>query len=244
LFSGKRKLASILIIVFLLLMRLISLIILLLFSSYGVSQEVWLQPNEGQWDNRIEYKVDLQMGEMLIEKDGFRFFLNDVKQTFRHSHDSDSPDEHPETYKAHVIKSTFLDSKWGREVENNKPSRFYTNYILGNDVSTWKGNIYSYSDVLLLDYYEGIDLRLDGEQGFKYSFEVAPLVDASVIRIQYEGQNSLKIDEKGQLVIENRFGEIIEGTPVAWTENDKGRTEVEVHYSLKKDVIEFVFPKG
>ena len=220
------------------------ILIFLVLGSSVKSQNVWLLPNEGQWNKKIEYKVDLQMGEMLIEKDGFRFFLNDVKQTFRHSHDSDSPDEHPETYKAHVIKSTFLDSKWGREVENNKPSRFYTNYILGNDVSTWKGNIYSYSDVLLLDYYEGIDLRLDGEQGFKYSFEVAPLVDASVIRIQYEGQNSLKIDEKGQLVIENRFGEIIEGTPVAWTENDKGRTEVEVHYSLKKDVIEFVFPKG
>ncbi len=220
---------------------------ILLFIALGFtsnSQEIWLLPNEGQWNKNIEYKVDLQMGEMLIEKDGFRFFLNDAKQTYRHSHDSDSPDAQPDTYKAHVIKSTFLGSNWEKEVENKNSSSFYTNYILGNDASTWKGNIYSYSDVLLIDYYSGIDLRLNGEQGFKYSLEVEPFVDASVVKIQYEGQTSISIDKEGQLVIENRFGEIIEGTPVAWTEGENGRTEVEVHYSLKKNVIEFVFPEG
>ncbi|MBL1279743.1 MAG: gliding motility-associated C-terminal domain-containing protein [Fluviicola sp.] len=229
-----------------------------------------MNPNQGQWDERIEYKVDLQLGEMYIEKDGFTYFLNDAKQTLRHSHSEgeskrmkgngrDLPEmsessvprltsatkqEQAENYQAHVIRSKFIGSSWKGEVEESEQSPFYNNYILGNDKSKWKGKVYSYSSVLMKDFYPGIDLRMDGNQGLKYSLEVQPGVDAEVIKIKYSGQNNLSIDEKGQLIIETRFGEIIEGTPVAWVVTERGKEKVDIAYSADNEEITFVFSGG
>ena len=132
--------------------------IILFMSLLSRAQEVWMIPNGGQWDERIEYKVDLQMGEMLVEKDGFTFFLNDAAQTMRHTHDEGEADhETPDSFRAQVIRSKFQGSSWKGKVEKLDSSTHYSNYILGNDQSKWASFLYSYSRISMLDYYQGID---------------------------------------------------------------------------------------
>ncbi len=227
-------------------MRLFLVFILLQGLAFG--QEIWMQPNEGQWDNRIEYKVDLQMGEMLIEKDGFTYYLNDANQKLRHSHgeNHNSFKEHtPDFFDAQVIRSKFLGSSWeGMKIEKDS-TQFYNNYLIGNDRSKWKSRIHNYSDITLIDFYPEISLHLNGKRGYlKYSLEVEANVDASVIKIEYTGQDKIYIDKKGQLILKNRFGEIIEGNPIAWVEDEYGKEFVKVKYKLSNNVISFVFPRG
>jgi len=210
-------------------------------------QNIWLHPNAGQWDDRIQYKVELAMGEMLIENDGFTYFLNDAKQRLGH-HDNDHSHDNSTSFNAHVIKAKFLGSSWNNSIILRDSSSFYRNYFLGSDKSKWQGNIRSYSYIELADYYNGIDLILDGaDEMLKYSLRVAPQIDPSQIIIQYSGQDELYIDQEGNLHVSNRFGEIIEKKPVAWNIDENGNETQRVpikFYISEGNKVRFVFPNG
>ena len=210
----------------------------------SAAQDVWMHPNEGQWDSRVEYKVDLALGELLIEKDGFTFNLTDAKQKLGHNHEDGHEDHHhDEKFLSHVIKSKFIGSSWGGEVVESEKSSFYRNYFIGNDQSKWKTDLFSYRHLRFKEFYQGIDLVLEGKSAaFKYSLEVAPGVSPELIKMHYDGQSRLYIDEDGNLHIVNRFGEIIEEKPVAWLE-ESGR-KVPVNFVLKENDVSFEFPDG
>ena len=100
-------------------------------------------------------------------------FLNDAKQRLGH-HDNDHSHDNSTSFNAHVIKSKFLGSSWNNGIILRDSSSFYRNYFLGSDKSKWQSNIRSYSYIELADYYNGIDLILDGaDEMLKYSLRVA-----------------------------------------------------------------------
>lgn len=230
------------------LMNRLSVLIAFMALLSGVNaQVIWMHPNAGQWDERIEYKVELDLGEMLIEKDKFTYHLTDLKAHSHadHGHDhSHSHHHHAEDeIKWHTIQATFLNSSWHGTASETIPSVFYRNYLLGSDPSKWKSKLHSYSSVVMHDYYPGIDLELNGSDGqMKYSLWVDPGVNSSVIEIVYDGQDKLSLAEDGSLHVGNRFGEIIEGTPEAWLL--ESGANVEVSFEVSGDTVRFVFPNG
>ncbi|GAB5416603.1 MAG: hypothetical protein Crog4KO_34270 [Crocinitomicaceae bacterium] len=204
-----------------------------------------MHPNAGQWDDRIEYKVELDLGDMLIEKDKFTYHLTDIK--LRHSHDD--PDhshaDHTDdgSVRWHAIQAAFLNSSWQGQATESDSSEYYRNYLLGNDPSKWKSKLHSYGNVILNNYYPNIDLELDGNSDLlKYSFHVAPGANPDIIEIVYSGQDGLTVAKDGSLHIANRFGEIIEGTPEAWLK--ESGANVEVKFDLSGDTVRFVMPNG
>ncbi len=219
---------------------------MLLGGSALLAQPIWMNPNRGQWDERIEYAIDLQLGQVYIEKEGFTFFLNDINKNLKHSHNEEG--EHEEHKMGlHVIRSKFLNSTWKGQLTENEASAFYKNYFLGNNSSKWKGEVRSYGHIVKQNFYEGIDLDLNGKEGaLEYSFIVKPNTSPDVIRIEMEGQDRLTIDEEGRLHIHNRFGEIIESAPKAWTidEESQRKKEVKVFFELKGNTISFRLPNG
>ncbi len=228
---------------------IITVLTLALFGFISYGQEVWMHPNAGQWDERILYKVDLSQGEMYIEKDGFMFNLHDGKQKMSHSHESgeNQIDEHAddEDFLVHAIKSKFIGSSWGGNIEQGVPSSFYRNYFIGNDQSKWKSKQYAYTDIRMNDFYPGIDLLVEGNDGsLKYSLVVEPEKSAEIIVFEYNGQYGLRIDEDGNLRIKTRFGEIIEERPVAWAIGPNGKEEVEIEFALEGTKVHFEFPEG
>ncbi len=208
------------------------------------AQDVWIQPNKGQWDDRIVYNVELTNGNFFVEHNGFTVSLSDVRSVIGHAHDDHSNHDHAsdgnEMIKGQVIRTEFLGSTWKGESLKRDSSEFYTNYILGNDPQKWHSWVYSYSYVELQNYYSGIDLMLDGNSDqLRYSFRIAPLTDPSVIRREFRGSNGMFIDEEGRLHILHRFGEIIESAPLAWTEKDGKKSFVESAFQLEGDVVSF-----
>ncbi len=226
---------------------LCSLLLVSTLSAWG--QDVWMHPNAGQWDDRIVYKIELNQGDMYIEKDGFTFYLHNGKQLLSHGdHDhgtAELEEESVDSMQVHNIQSKFIGSSWQGKTEFIDSSNFYRNYILGNDKSKWKGELRSYSHLRMTDFYAGIDLEMKGKDGqLKYSLIVQPGVDASQIAFAYSGQYGLKIDKEGNLRIANRFGEIIEEKPIAWVEGERGKTPVQIRFVLDGETVKFVFPDG
>ena len=214
---------------------------ILLLTGSAISQNIWLHPNKGQWDNEIKYAVDLNNGYMYVDSKGFTYFLNDAMQ---HDHEDHHEKGHAKDVKVHVIKSHFLNSSWDGDVQEADSSTFYRNYYLGNDPGKWRSGVHSFGRTAMMDFYPGIDMVLDGGGSkFKYSFIVEPWKDASVIAYTIEGADKLYLNE-GSLHIVNRFGEIIEEAPVAWTEKDGRKTKVKVEFVLNGDQVSFNFPNG
>ncbi|MCH2228936.1 MAG: gliding motility-associated C-terminal domain-containing protein [Crocinitomicaceae bacterium] len=214
-------------------------------SQFAMSQDVWMYPNKGQWDDEVEFKVNLNHGDMFIEEDGFTYSLNDGGKEGHHGEEHDHGHEHLKPLKGHVIKTKFLGSSWSGNQFVNDSSTFYTNYIQGNNSEKWFGHIYGYGYVRMYDLYDGIDLELKKSEGLKYSFIVSPDTDVDQIKIDYKGQTKLYIGDEGDLHIVNRFGEILESKPIAWVESEGGKiTKVDVKFKLNGDVLSFEFPEG
>ncbi len=224
---------------------ILAILILLLFPSVIYSQNVWMHPNKGQWDNNILYKIDLDLGEMYLEKKGFTYFLHNFKNSHSHDEKKHSDESSEIDFQGHVLRTEFIGANWdGQRLEKNGSSS-YRNYFLGSDSTKWKSKVFSYELVEYIDFYSGINLVFDGSTNkLKYSFVLQPLANAQNIKYKISGANSIFIDGEGQLHSTNRFGEIIESAPIAWTEKDGQRKKVAINYKLVDNQVSFHFPNG
>lgn len=214
------------------------------FTLYG--QDVWITPNHGQWDDRVEYRIELQKGEMLIERDGFSFYLTDMADKFKHAHDGENePHDEENIVKFQYIKASFAGSDWGGQVAHLDSSSFYRNYIYGNDPSHWYSGLHCYSRLEMQQVYPGVNLVWDGrESGLMYTLLVEPGVETDLIQLNFLGQDGLKLDDEGNLHIETRFGDILHTKPIAWTLKDGKKSVVPVYFELSDNKLRFAFPEG
>jgi len=204
-------------------------------------EEVWFEPNRGQWDHQILYKVSLAKGDFIVEKDKFTYALSDLGDVYHAAHTGDSVD----LVKHHTIHSHFVNSSWQGAVIESDSSAFYKNYFLGNDNTSWRSNIHAYQTLELLEFYPGIDLILQtSPTDIKYSFRVSPGVDPSIIQLYYEGMSHLKV-EPNQIEIQTRFGSIFEKDLKVWNEGYEGETiEVKAEFVVHNDTVTYSFPNG
>ncbi len=222
---------------------ILHILLLLTFDSFG--QDVWMTPNRGQWDNRIQYSININQGKLYLEADQLTFYLTDV-MSHNHSENHIESEENKTGNAYHVIQQQFLHANSGALKQEKNPSSHYSNYIVGNDTSKWKSGIHSFSEVVYAAFYPKIDLFYTTREGrLSYNFAVQPQGDYSKIAFKLVGAQSIKLNENGELVIGHRFGEIIESKPIAWTIDEKGNKEmVSCFFELKGDTIGFNFPTG
>lgn len=208
---------------------------------FGQTEGIWLHPNRGQWDEQIDYKVDLQQGSLLLNQEGFTYCLNDGQS---HEHSDNSAEEHPDKIHCQIIKSAFVNPSWKGEIKEQNTSSFYRNYYLGKDASKWRSEVRSVQQVTYTNYYEGIDFQVSGVGAkLKYAFIVAPGADPSKIQTVFSGSDKITLKD-GALLIATDFGDIVEEQPIAWTEKDGERTTVAVRFVLKGNLLSYEFPEG
>lgn len=219
--------------------RYILLFFGLFIHFFGASQ-IMIHPNRGQWDSRVAYKVELEMGEMLIENQG-------VTYNFYQWHHPHHCDHHkhcsadPNIIKNHVVKTKFLNSSVPSTTIERDTFQHYRNYYLGNDESKWKSGIHAVRQVVQKNIYPNIDIEYQSsENGLKYSFVVAPSTSPDLIRIEFTGADMLQIDKQGRLIVTTSLGEIIESKPIAWTVDTQGkRSNVKAKFRLEGNIVSF-----
>ena len=108
-----------------------------------------------------------------------------------------------------------------------------SSYFLGQDRSQWQGNVAHYSQIAYRASYPGIDLLYKGAgRRLEYDFVVAPQADASLIRLRFDGADSLRIAENGELVIRAGSGELRQPLPFAFQDGPGGREPVTARYQI------------
>jgi len=108
-----------------------------------------------------------------------------------------------------------------------------SNYFIGNDPAKWRTSIPHYAKVRYRDVYPGIDLVYYGNpQQFEYDFVVKPGGNPKQIQLAFQGAESLRVDEKGDLLVETSFGELRQRKPLVYQTRNQERLPVDGRYVL------------
>jgi len=107
------------------------------------------------------------------------------------------------------------------------------NYFLGNDPTKWQTGVSNYESITYRNIYEGIDLKFEaGTDGMESHLVVSPGADLEQIRLQFEGANSISVNSAGELVINSRWGELVERTANIYQESRGSRDDYFGSYEL------------
>jgi hypothetical protein len=97
-------------------------------------------------------------------------------------------------------------------------------FFKGQDTGKWRTNIPTYNKVRYSGVYPGIDLLYYGNaKQLEYDFVVAPGADPGVIRLAFEGNETTRLDEAGDLVLASGDRDIRLHRPVVYQE-EQGST--------------------
>src|SRR5579864_6725395 len=111
-----------------------------------------------------------------------------------------------------------------------------SNYFIGNDPARWRTNVPQYERVHTESVYPGINADFYSVAGqLEYDFLVEPGADPSHLRLQFEGQESIELNNDGDLVLHSRGGDLIQRRPIGYQLSGGVRHPVWVHYRLLPD---------
>jgi hypothetical protein len=109
-----------------------------------------------------------------------------------------------------------------------------TNYFIGNNRKKWRTDIPAYARVQYKNAYPGINIIYYGRpHRLEYDFAVAPGADPSVIKLAYKGARSVRVDARGDLVLDTAVGEVRQLKPMVYQEVDGARRAVSGGYILR-----------
>ncbi len=115
-----------------------------------------------------------------------------------------------------------------------------SNYLIGNDPQKWHTGVSNYSRVRVERVYPGIDLVYHGNQRqVEYDFVVAPKTNPGRIRLAFQGVESKRIGEHGELILHTKNGDLVQAPPLVYQELNGQRQVVKGSYALLANEIGF-----
>jgi Calx-beta domain/Beta-propeller repeat len=176
--------------------------------------------NQGQMDEHVAFSAKTLGGTLFVTTEGELVYSLSGSQ-------KDSPDR-----QIAVIRECLLGGRVGT-VEGFRPSTTRVNYFRGNDSAKWVSAVKTYMEIGLGEVYDGIELRLKAYgNNVEKLFYVAPGAEPGMIRLKVSGTDSLKINDRGELVLTTPHGPVAFTRPVAWQEIDGETVAVPAGYEL------------
>jgi gliding motility-associated-like protein len=203
--------------------------------------------NKGQWPEQVLYKAQLSNGNLWIEKNCLTFDIQnseDVKAIAKYKWEYGQNQLKgiplPDKIRKHSFKINFLDANPDANHEGIGVQYDYENYFLGNNPNKWATDVKKYSYTFIRNIYNGIDLKIYGNDGFlKWDFILKSKANPKQIKLEYEGVNDISLIS-GNLVLKTNAGKIIEMKPAAWQYNSKGeQISIECSFKIQQNQVSF-----
>lgn len=133
---------------------------------------------------------------------------------------------------AAVVRMTWAGADRLVQPVGEGPVEGTTNYLIGSDSSKWRRDVPSFAKVRYRALYPAIDLVFYGNQEqLEYDFIVAPGGDPRDIRLRFSGEDAVRIDKQGNLVIRSGSIDIIQRAPVIYQEHNGTRRQIPGRYA-------------
>lgn len=168
------------------------------------------QPNRGQTDPEVRF---------LSRGHGYTLFLTESEAVLAN----------PQA----VLRMRLLGANKAPRIGGRQELPGKVHYFRGPDRRTWQTNIPTYAGVAYEQIYPGTDLLFYGrERTLEYDFVLAPGADPRRIRFAFDGAQSMRLDQDGDLVLTTCAGDIVQKAPVAYQESAGERKLVAVRYRI------------
>jgi gliding motility-associated-like protein len=203
--------------------------------------------NKNQWDKNILYRAQLDGGVLFLEKNCFTYSFYD-KATLRAAHFGHAKNapinQASKPVKSHAFRVSFLNSLPEVSTEAKQICKDYNNYYIGNDETKWASHVGNYKEVIYDNIYKGIKIQLLARtNSIKYNFLVAAQANAASIQLNYEGLDSIYLNE-GNLLLKTSLNELTEQKPYAYQLINGEQITVPCNFVLKNKTVSFQFPHG
>ncbi|MEE8576309.1 MAG: SBBP repeat-containing protein, partial [candidate division Zixibacteria bacterium] len=203
--------------------------------------------NRGQWDEQAIFRADAGRATLWFTQEGVTCqFSRAIAQSDEVTNASpDSPGqgdilasqqmaEH--RTESLVIKASFVGANTNARMTGNDQLEYKCHYLIGNDRTKWQTDVPNYSSISYESIYPGIDLVYYGnDDQMEYDFICSAEADISLIKIQYDGIESLAIDDDGALMIGTKWNTVREATPFVYQVENSGRRQLSGSYRLLGD---------
>jgi hypothetical protein len=179
--------------------------------------------NQGQYDPEVQYTMITDGGTVYFIDQGVIFELLSMTE---------------EQVDSAIVWYMFLNATGPERVEGEDLLPCRTNFLVGNDSSTWFTSVETYGQIRYVDLYPGIDLLYHGVPGgLKSEFFLAPGARPEDIQMAYEGQTNISLNDDGSLIIETPIGDLVECTPVCYQNISGELTEIPCSFRIEDSYI-------
>lgn len=229
-------------------MKYLLLLILSAFILNGFSQSnVEFVENQGQWNENVLYKTDIQGGTMWVESNTltYDFVSQEDMDDFNVGWHGENREDFLDNFivNHHAYKVNFIGANNSVDYTQKEVLSKYYNYFIGDDQDKWAGNVPISSGVYATDLYDGIDFESYSSNGhLKYDFIVHPGADPTQIIMLFDGAE-INIENK-DLAIDLTVGKVFEQAPIAYQVINGQRVEVKCKYLVDDKEVRFEFPNG
>jgi len=164
-----------------------------------------IEPNEGQTDPRVKFLAHGRGYSLFITPQEAVLSIKKSENPSRSllgnaSHTKSSYIPISDTGPPAVLHLKLVGARAKTVFEGLEQLPGISNYLIGKKPSLWHINIPQYAKVMAQDVYPGVDMLYYGKQGqLEYDFRVKPGSDPNIIRIQYTGVDSARVDNQGNL---------------------------------------------
>lgn len=134
-----------------------------------------------------------------------------------------------------IVRLTMPGSNEHARFDATDPFAVPTNYFSGKR----SASVATFGKLHRGQVYPGVDLVYYGSgHEVEYDFEIAPGADPSRIRMQFEGADAMRINDRGDLVLSVAQGEVTQRAPVVYQRRASGElVNVEAKYRIVRDSL-------
>ncbi|MFT4601642.1 MAG: gliding motility-associated-like protein [Arenicella sp.] len=194
--------------------------------------------NKNQWPEKVHFRASLTAGNIWLENGGILYQFTNYGE-FHHA-GLEMEVEEGTKYTEHLVFAEFIGANPTYDIEKKYKTKEYYNFFLGNDPSKWASDVRGFSHLNYVNLYDNIDLKLFEKEGqLKYEYTVKPGGNPSDIKVKYHGQDKIRLNKNGELVIETSLGQIIEQKPFVYQIKNGKIKEIESEFNLNEDLISF-----
>jgi hypothetical protein len=202
-------------------------------EAYG-NLPLSFEANRGQTDEQVRFLTRANGSELFLTATEAVLTLRNANGRGRNGKDTLNPHSASSDPQTAVLRIKLEGANPEPQVSGQAELPGKTNYFTGHDPKKWRTGIPTFARVKYSDAYPGIDLVYYGNnRHLEYDFIVAPGVDPGVIRLSFQGADTLKLDERGDLILSTAAGDVRQPRPTVYQEADGTRHEVAGRYEFR-----------
>ncbi len=192
------------------------------FSSRGFGFNLFLTPGAVVFSPRASSAGSFQ--NAAEDNGAAERLLNRLRPEFAQAH----RDAGPPAIEMRLIGGSAIPVMQGTE-----PAQARSNYLVGDNPRCWQTDVPHFARVRYQRVYPGIDMVFYGRGSeLEFDLEAAPGADPNIVRFEFTGIETLKLDDLGDLVMMSAGGEVRLRKPLVYLRKNDRRIPIPAAYRI------------